>query len=71
MRVRSIAQTHPFSTSGGITPGLPECDGQRPERDLGLVDEQYAVLVDPTANRSMPRAAGPYRTPSTLIPRRS
>ena len=68
---RSIRHEHPFSTSGGITPGRPSAMGSGPSVTLELSTNSTPSLSTLTAKRSMLRAAGPYRTPSTFVPRRS
>ncbi len=57
--VRSILQTHPFSTSGGITPGWPSATGSGPRVTFVVSMNSTPSVSTRTANRSMPRSAGP------------
>ena len=55
----SSSQAHPFSTSGGITPGIPRATGSGPSVIVRLSTNSTPSLSTRTANRSMLRGAGP------------
>ena len=59
IRSGSIGHVHPFSTSGGITPGIPSATGRGPRVSLVWSTNSTPSLSIRVPNRSMLRAAGP------------
>src|SRR4029077_3563879 len=59
-------QTHPRGTRGGIRPGCPSATGCGPRMRLPVLIVSTPAPSTATANRSMPRGAGPYASPAAL-----
>ena len=55
----SIGHAHPFSTSGGITPGIPSATGNGPSVSLVWSTKSTPSPSILVPKRSMLRAAGP------------
>src|SRR5439155_1003095 len=67
----AVHPTQPFGTRGGIRPGWPSTTGSGPRTTLDVSTVSTPAPSTSIGKRSMPCGAGPYSTPSALVPSRS
>ena len=68
---QDAGHVQPPSTRGGMIPGSPSATGSGPSVTTAVSIVRTPSASTSTANRSMPRGAGPKSSPSALVPSRS